>query len=115
HVAGRETLPAVYPHQIHHNLIPEIGNYKGDGLFSEERKMIDETRKIFSQPDLAISATCVRVPVPVGHSEAIHVELRRSMSADEARDILRGAPGIVVVDDPQSSHYPMPLSAAGRD
>jgi len=104
-----------YPHQIHQNLIPEIGSYKGDGLFSEERKMIDETRKIFSAPDLAISATCVRVPVEVGHSEAIHIELERPMSPDEAREILRSAPGVVVVDDPRHSEYPMPLTAAGQD
>jgi aspartate-semialdehyde dehydrogenase len=104
-----------YPHRIHQNLIPEIGSYKGDGLFSEERKMIDETRKIFSEPDLAISATCVRVPVEVGHAEAIHLELEHAMSPDEAREILRTAPGIVVVDDPRQSAYPMPLSVAGED
>jgi aspartate-semialdehyde dehydrogenase len=104
-----------YPHQIHQNLIPEIGSYKGDGLFSEERKMIDETRKIFSAPDLPISATCVRVPVEVGHSEAIHIELEQSMSPEEAREILRQARGVVVVDDPRHSEYPMPLSVAGQD
>jgi aspartate-semialdehyde dehydrogenase len=104
-----------YPHRIHQNLIPEIGSYKGDGLFSEERKMIDETRKIFAAPDLLISATCVRVPVEVGHSEAIHVELEHAMSPDEAREVLRAAPGIVVVDDPRESEYPMPLSVAGQD
>ena len=82
----------VYPHQILRNVIPEIGSYKGDGLYSEERKMIDETRKIFHAPDLAVSATCVRVPVAVGHSEAIHVELERPMSARRsARDPARGA------------------------
>jgi len=104
-----------YPHQIHQNVIPEIGSYKGDGLYSEERKMIDETRKIFSEPDLAISATCVRVPVEVGHSEAIHIELERHMSPEEAREILRSAPGIMVVDDPRQSQYPMPLAVAGQD
>ncbi|MBV9601170.1 MAG: aspartate-semialdehyde dehydrogenase [Chloroflexi bacterium] len=104
-----------YPHQIHQNLIPEIGSYEGDGLFSEERKMIDETRKIFSEPDLAISATCVRVPVEVGHSEAIHVELERPFPPEAAREILRKAPGIVVLDDPRHSEYPMPLSVAGED
>src|SRR5439155_27372018 len=75
----------------------------------------DETRKIFSSPTLAISATCVRVPVAVGHSEAIHVELERSMDPDQAREILREAPGVVVVDEPRHSQYPMPLSAAGQD
>jgi aspartate-semialdehyde dehydrogenase len=112
----REQMPhAVYPHQIHLNLIPEIGGYTGDGLYSEERKMIEETRKIFAAPDLAISATCVRVPVAVGHSEAIHIELERPMQPDEAREILRTAPGVVVQDDPRRSEYPMPLPTAGSD
>jgi aspartate-semialdehyde dehydrogenase len=115
HVRGDAMPREIYPHQIHLNVIPEIGSYKGDGLFSEERKMIDETRKIFHAPDLPVSATCVRVPVAVGHSEAIHVELERPMQPDEARELLRAAPGIVVVDDPLESQYPMPLSAAGSD
>jgi aspartate-semialdehyde dehydrogenase len=115
HVTGGDPPREVYPHQIHQNVIPEIGGYKGDGLYSEERKMIDETRKIFSAPDLAISATCVRVPVAVGHSEAIHIELQRPMQPDEAREILRAAPGIVVQDDPRHSEYPMPLPTAGTD
>jgi len=107
--------PNVYPHVIHRNVIPEIGGLKDDGMYSEERKMIDETRKIFNAPDLKISATCVRVPVVVGHSEAIHIELQRPMSADDAREILRNAPGVVVLDDPKRSTYPMPLDATGKD
>jgi aspartate-semialdehyde dehydrogenase len=114
-VAGDTISHAVYPHQILLNVLPEIGSYKGDGLYSEERKMIDETRKIFHASELLISATCVRVPVAVGHSEAVHIELERPMQADEAREILRAAPGIVVVDDPRRSEYPMPLSVAGAD
>ncbi|HEX8967455.1 MAG TPA: aspartate-semialdehyde dehydrogenase [Chloroflexota bacterium] len=114
-VSGREPVRQVYAHPIHRNLFPEIGGYRGDGLYSEERKMIDETRKIFSEPDLPISATCVRVPVAVGHSEAIHVELEQPMHADEAREILAAAPGVVVVDDPRQSRYPMPLTTAGTD
>jgi aspartate-semialdehyde dehydrogenase len=114
-VSGFEVTPEVYPHQIFANLIPEIGSYKGDGLYSEERKMIDETRKIFSAPDLRVSATCVRVPVAVGHSEAIHVELEHPMTADQAREILRHAPGVQVVDDPLHSEYPTPLMTAGTD
>jgi aspartate-semialdehyde dehydrogenase len=115
HVGGGEVPRDIYPHQIYANLIPEIGSYKGDGLFSEERKMIDETRKIFSSPSLPISATCVRVPVAVGHSEAIHIELEHAMDPSEARALLRSAPGLRVVDEPGSSEYPMPLDAAGSD
>jgi aspartate-semialdehyde dehydrogenase len=114
-VSGGVPARDVYPHQIHLNVIPEIGGLKGDGLYSEERKMIDETRKIFAVPDLAISATCVRVPVAIGHSEAIHIELQRPMQADEAREILRSAPGVQVIDDPRHSEYPMPLTTAGSD
>jgi aspartate-semialdehyde dehydrogenase len=114
-VRGDEIAHEVYPHQIHLNLIPEIGGYKGDGLYSEEQKMIDETRKIFAEPELAISATCVRVPVAIGHAEAVHIELERAMEPDEARELLRNAPGVVVVDDPRQSAYPMPLMAAGQD
>jgi aspartate-semialdehyde dehydrogenase len=112
---GEAVEKRVYPHQIHANVFPEIGGLKDDGLYSEERKMIDETRKIFSEPDLAIDATCVRVPVAIGHSEAIHLELERPMPPEEAREILRKAPGIVVVDDPRTSEYPTPLMVAGQD
>jgi aspartate-semialdehyde dehydrogenase len=115
HVAGGLPKREVYPHQINLNVIPEIGSYKGDGIYGEEQKMIDETRKIFHAPDLPISATCVRVPVAVGHSEAIHIELERPMQPDEARELLRSAPGIVVLDDPRASQYPLPLDVAGRD
>jgi aspartate-semialdehyde dehydrogenase len=115
HVFGRPPRLALYRVPIHHNLIPEIGSLKGDGLYSEEHKMIQETRKIFHAPELAVSATCVRVPVPVGHSEAIHVELERPMDPGEAREILRRAPGVQVIDEPERSRYPMPRDAAGRD
>jgi aspartate-semialdehyde dehydrogenase len=115
HVQGAEMTRQVFPHRIHLNVIPEIGGYKDDGLYSEERKLIDETRKIFHAAQLRVSATCVRVPVAVGHSEAIHIELERSMQPDDARDLLTAAPGIVVVDDPRASHYPTPFSVAGQD
>ena len=113
--AHRPLCPQVYPHQIFQNVIPEIGSLQPDGQYSEELKMIDETRKIFHSPELLICATCVRVPVVVGHSEAINVELTYPMSPDEAREALAGAPGVVVVDDPHQSRYPMPIDAAGRD
>ncbi len=113
--AGATPQAAEYPHQIAQNVIPEIGSLKADDLYSEELKMIQETRKIFHEPELAISATCVRVPVVTGHSEAVHIELERPMGPEEARQILAGAPGVVVVDEPARSRYPMPLDAAGQD
>ena len=115
HVRGGDMPRQIYPHQILGNVIPEIGGLKADGRYSEEQKMIDETRKIFGVPDLRIDATCVRVPVRVGHSEAIHLELERPMQPDEAREILRNAPGLVIVDDPRNSAYPTPLQTAGKD
>jgi aspartate-semialdehyde dehydrogenase len=115
HVRGDEMTREVYPHQIFGNVIPEIGGLKDDGLYSEERKLIDETRKIFAAPELAISATCVRVPVAVGHSEAVHVEFENPMTADEARAILGEAAGVVVCDEPRASAYPTPLGVAGQD
>jgi aspartate-semialdehyde dehydrogenase len=114
-VAGRRPQPAEYPYQIALNVIPEIGSLKADDLYSEELKLIQETRKIFQAPDLAVSATCVRVPVTTGHAEAVHVEFEHPMSPEEAREILGAAPGVAVVDEPARSRYPMPLDAAGRD
>jgi aspartate-semialdehyde dehydrogenase len=114
-ITGRDSVPEQYPHQIAQNLIPEIGGLRDGGIYSEELKMILETRKIMHAPELRVSATCVRVPVAVGHSEAIHIELERPMTADEAREILRSAPGVVVQDEPSQHVYPMPLDAAGRD
>ena len=114
-LTGRDSVPSVYPHQIAHNLIPEIGGARDGGLYSEELKMIEETRKIFHAPQLLVSATCVRVPVANAHSESIHVEFERPMSAGEAREILSHAPGVIVQDDPAKHVYPQPLDASGRD
>jgi aspartate-semialdehyde dehydrogenase len=112
---GRAVERAVYPYQIAQNLIPEIGSLKADGHYSEEQKMVDETRKMFHAPDLPISATCVRVPVAVGHSESINVDFTYPMSPEEAREILSRAPGVTVVDNPAQHGYPTPLECAGRD
>jgi aspartate-semialdehyde dehydrogenase len=112
---GGETAPHVYPHQIAFNLLPEIDSFRDDGYTKEEWKIAVETRKIMHDESIAISATCVRVPVFVSHSEAVHVEFSRPMSADEARDILSRAPGVVVQDDPAVSLYPHPWAAAGQD
>jgi aspartate-semialdehyde dehydrogenase len=112
---NEEALPHVYPHQIAHNVLPEIGSFKDDGYTSEEWKMAAESRKIMHEPELAFSSTCVRVPVYVGHAAAVHVELTRPMQVDEVQTLLREAPGVVVQDDPSISLYPQPLGAAGRD
>jgi aspartate-semialdehyde dehydrogenase len=97
------------------NIFPHIDAFREDGYTKEEWKMLAETRKIMGIPDLRLSATCVRVPVAVGHSEALHIEFERPMDAAEARRILEGAPGVVVVDDPLNKQYPQPIDAAGKD
>jgi len=112
---GRTVVPHVYPHQIAFNLLPEIDVFLDNGYSKEEWKMVEETRKIMHAPHLAISATCVRVPVYIGHSEAIHIELTNRLTADQARQILVAAPGVAVLDDPCVSLYPQPWVAAGQD
>jgi len=112
---GRSALPHVYPHQIAFNMLPEIDLFLDNGYTKEEWKMVDETKKIMHAEDIAISATCVRAPVFICHSEAIHVEFSEPMSPEEARRILAEAPGVKVQDDPHISLYPMPWSAAGSD
>lgn len=112
---GQTTVPHVYPHQIAFNLLPEIDVFLDNDYTKEEWKMVEETRKIMHAPDIAISAVCVRVPVFIGHSEALHIEFSQPMSADEAKRILAQAPGIKILDDPAISLYPQPWSAAGTD
>ena len=112
---GRGVVPHVYSHQIAFNVLPEIDVFLDNGYTKEEWKMVEETRKIMHAPDIAISATCVRVPVFIGHSEAIHVEFKDPISVDWARRILAEAPGVKLLDDPNISLYPQPWSAAGTD
>jgi len=112
---GQNTIPHVYPHQIAFNVLPEIDVFWDNGYTREEWKMVEETRKIMHADDIAISATCVRVPVFNSHSEAIHVEFTRPMSPDDAERILAESPGIKIIDDPAISLYPQPWAAAGSD
>ena len=112
---GQSTNPHVYPHQIAFNVLPEIDVFLDNGYTKEEWKMVEETRKMMHADDMAISATCARVPVFTGHSEAIHIEFSRPMSPDEAERILVQAPGIKVLDDPTISLYPQPWSATNTD
>jgi len=112
---GQGTTPHVYPHQIAFNILPEIDVFMDNGYSKEEWKMVEETRKIMHEADLPISATCARVPVYIGHSEAVNIEFSESMSVDEVRQILTQSPGIKVLDDPVISLYPQAWSAAGTD
>lgn len=112
---GRSVVPHVYPHQIAFNLLPEIDVFLDNGYSKEEWKMVQETRKIMHAPEVAVSATTVRVPILIGHSEAIHVEFTRRITPEDVRGILAEAPGVKVLDDPQVSLYPQPWSVAGQD
>jgi aspartate-semialdehyde dehydrogenase len=109
-------VPAVYPHQIAFNVLPQVESFKdGDDYTTEERKMMRETRKILGAEEIGISATCARVPVYTGHSESVNVQTRDELSPDDCRELLGGAPGVTVVDDPEHGIYPLAIDAAGRD
>lgn len=112
---GEDPVPAVYPHPIAFNCLPHIDVFFPNGYTREEMKMVEETRKIMGLPDLPVSATTVRVPVFVGHSESVNAEFEDPISPEEARRILAGAPGVEVVDDPDNLRYPMAVDAAGKD
>lgn len=114
---GGDIVSEQYPYQILCNLIPQISSLKSEyeGYYGEEIKMIKETRKIFGLPNLAVSATCVRVPVFRAHSETVNVEFGKPIAPDAARKALASWPGIEVIDDPANSKYPMPLFAEGKD
>jgi aspartate-semialdehyde dehydrogenase len=115
-LAGRSAEAAVYPHQIAFSVLPQAGNFPdGDDHTDEERKLINETRKILDDPSIRVSATCVRVPVVTGHSEAVNVETREPLTPERARELLAAAPGVTVVDDPAAGAYPLAIEAAGRD
>jgi aspartate-semialdehyde dehydrogenase len=108
--------PEQYAHQIAFNALPQAGSFApGEDHTDEERKLINETRKILGEDSIAISATCVRVPVLNGHSEAVNVQTREDLSPERARELLANAPGVLVADDPEAALYPMAISADGRD
>lgn len=115
-LAGRVLEPGqAFTHPIAMNVIPQAGSFQQDGYTSEELKLCNEMRKIMSCPELRVTATCVRVPVMVGHGVAIHAEFASALSPDEARSILSSAPGVELRDDPAAGVYPTALSAAGSD
>jgi aspartate-semialdehyde dehydrogenase len=111
----KEASPKVYPYQIAFNCLPQIDDFLPSGYTKEEMKMLNETRKIMGDRSIQVTATTVRVPVYVGHSEAVNIETEQKLSANEARAILSEAPGVLVFDDPAHKVYPMPLDVAGKD
>ena len=122
YLSGRSVEPQVLPYAsaprhypIAFNVIPQVDAFGELGYTREEWKLVHETRKIFHEPQLRVTATTVRVPVLRSHSESVNVEFERPLSPDEARAILAGAPGVRVVDDPARQEYPMPVDASGRD
>jgi len=114
-LSGQTVQPEVFPWPIAFNLFPHIDVFLENGYCKEEMKMILETQKIMAAPEMRITATTVRVPVFVGHSEAVNVETEKKLTAEEARRLLAAAPGVVVEDDPARNLYPLPIRAAGRD
>jgi aspartate-semialdehyde dehydrogenase len=112
--ANTQTDPQKFTKRIAFNVIPHIDVFMEDGSTKEEWKMVQETKKILD-PKIEIVATCARVPVFIGHSEAVHVEFEKPITADEAREILRRAPGVLVIDKREDGGYVTPLDATGED
>lgn len=115
YLAGDEPEPEVYPHPIAFNALPHIDVFGEDGYTGEETKVRNETRKLLGMPGLAVSATCVRIPVMRGHSIAAHIETTDALSADAARNLLTAAPGLVLRDEPAGNVYPLAREAEDRD
>ncbi|GAB1446487.1 aspartate-semialdehyde dehydrogenase [Flammeovirgaceae bacterium] len=111
---GDKTLN-VYPHPIDMNILPHIDSFLDNGYTKEEMKMVNETKKIFGDQSIMLTATTVRVPAVGGHSEAVNVEFHDDFDLDEVRSLLESTPGIIVEDDVQNNIYPMPINAHGKD
>jgi len=114
-LGGAKAEPKKFPHQIAFNVFSHNSKVGANGFNEEENKMINETRKIFHDAAIKISATCVRVPVFRAHSEALHVGCARAVTPDEARAVLARAPGVKLVDDTEQNYFPMPIEASDRD
>src|SRR3954465_9183919 len=109
-------VASVYPHQVAFNVLPVAGSFpSGSDYTDEELKLVNETRKILSQPSIGVSATCTRVPVYTGHSESVNVQTRDPLSVEECRELLVSAPGAQALDSPADGVYPLAMEAAGRD
>ncbi|MCX5909239.1 MAG: aspartate-semialdehyde dehydrogenase, partial [Deltaproteobacteria bacterium] len=112
---GREPAVQVYPHRIAFNCLPQIDVFLDNGYTKEEMKMVNETRKIMEDPTIRITATTVRVPVLHGHSESVNIETEKKLTPQQVKEILAKAPGVVVLDNPALSQYPLAIHAAGKD
>jgi len=108
-------VPMKFPHRIAFNALPQVDVFEEDGCTREERKMVNETRKILGVPGLALTATCVRIPATGGHSEAVNVEFEEPFDLAEVRALLSASPGVTLQDEPGRAFYPMPLSSGDRD
>ncbi|HTW95373.1 MAG TPA: aspartate-semialdehyde dehydrogenase [Tepidisphaeraceae bacterium] len=115
HVAGKEVVKQKFPHVIVNNLFSHNTRIAENGYNEEENKMVAETRKIFGDARMMVTATCVRVPVPRAHSESINLEFERPITPEQVRQILSQAPGVRIVDDREANHFPMPMEASGQD
>lgn len=115
HAAGQPIAKEKFPHQIVNNLFSHNTAIDETGYNEEELKLVKETRKIFNDPRIMVTATCIRVPIPRAHSESINLEFERPITPDEVRKILSKAPGVRIVDDRTKNHFPMPLEASGQD
>ncbi|MFO1518500.1 MAG: aspartate-semialdehyde dehydrogenase [bacterium] len=111
----KEITKQKFPHQIAFNCLPHIDVFLDNGYTKEEMKMVNETKKIFHDNDVSVTATCVRVAVFGGHSESVNVETKSKLSAHDARDLLKKAPGVIVIDNPSKNEYPLAVSSVGKD
>jgi len=114
YAAGKEMEAKVYPHQIAFNCLPHIDSFLENGYTKEEMKMVNETRKIFEDSNIGVTATTVRVPVYYGHSEAVNVETIKKISANDVKALLAQSPGVQLVDDPEKGIYPLAVDCAGK-
>ena len=111
---GRPLEAKVYPHQIAFNCLPQIDSFLDNGYTKEEMKMVNETRKIFEDPAIGVTATTVRVPVFYGHSESVNIETKSKITAEEVKQLLADAAGVNLVDEPKKGVYPMAIDCAGK-
>jgi aspartate-semialdehyde dehydrogenase len=115
YATGQPIVKEKFPHQIANNIFSHNTKIAENGYNEEENKMVNETRKIFGDSKIMVTATCVRVPIPRAHSESINIEFERPITPEQVREILSKAPGVTIIDDRDKNHFPMPLEASHQD